>query len=84
MKNREKYLINISEFDLMSSIEENTGVCPIRAVAGISRVEKADDRTTENIRLKKFISSIRSYYRENIAWVDLFEEQAAELITEEG
>ncbi len=42
MKNREKYLINISEFDLMSSIEENTGVCPIRAVAGISRVEKAE------------------------------------------
>lgn len=46
--------------------------------------KQLDDRTTENIRLKKFILSIRSYYRENIAWVDLFEEQAAELITEEG
>lgn len=30
----------------------------------------------ENAELKKLLRSIRSYYRENIAWVDLFEEQA--------
>ena len=34
----------------------------------------------ENAELKKLLRSIRSYYRENIAWVDLFEEQADALI----
>ena len=28
----------------------------------------------------KLLSSVRSYYRDNIAWVDLFEEQAACLL----
>lgn len=31
----------------------------------------------------KLLRSIQSYYRENIAWVDLFEEQAAELLAED-
>lgn len=34
----------------------------------------------ENAELKKLLRSIRSYYRENIAWVDLFEEDAQRLM----
>ena len=34
----------------------------------------------ENAELKKLLRSIRSYYRENIAWVDLFEEDAQKLM----
>lgn len=34
----------------------------------------------ENAELKKLLSSIRSFYRENIAWVDLFEEDARRLL----
>lgn len=40
MKNREKYIAKHNEYDLMTAIERNTGCCPIRAVAGISREEK--------------------------------------------
>lgn len=40
MKNREKYFTKQCEYDLMMNIERNTGSCPIRAVAGISREEK--------------------------------------------
>ena len=34
----------------------------------------------ENAELKKLLRSIRSYYRENIAWEDLFEEDAQRLM----
>lgn len=34
----------------------------------------------ENAELKKLLSSIRSFYRENIAWVDLYEEDVKSLI----
>lgn len=34
----------------------------------------------ENAELKKLLRSIRSYYRENIAWVDLFEEDVQKLM----
>lgn len=40
MKNRDKYLVNRNEYDLMTSIEENTGICPIRAISGISKESK--------------------------------------------
>lgn len=40
MTNRERYILKRNEYDLMLCIEENTGICPIRAVAGISRQEK--------------------------------------------
>lgn len=33
-----------------------------------------DGLEAENAELKKLLRSIRSYYRENIAWVELFEE----------
>lgn len=42
-----------------------------------SYVEKLESKVAERDKLLK---SIRSYYRDNIAWVDLFEEQAAELL----
>ena len=41
-KNRDKYILNRNEHDLLITIEENTGICPIRAVAGISRDEKIE------------------------------------------
>lgn len=40
MKNRDKYLVNRNEYDLMTAIEENTGICPIRAISGISKESK--------------------------------------------
>jgi hypothetical protein len=40
MKNREKYITKVNECDLMNTIEKNTGICPIRAVAGIKKWEK--------------------------------------------
>jgi len=40
MTNRKKYFTKQNEYDLMMAIENNTGTCPIRAVAGISREEK--------------------------------------------
>lgn len=40
MTNRERYILNQAPYDLMLAIERNTGTCPIRAVAGISRDEK--------------------------------------------
>lgn len=42
MKNREKYFTKQSEYDLMMNIEQNTYVCPIRAVAGISSQNKIE------------------------------------------
>ena len=40
MKNRDRYILRRNEYDLMLEIEKNTGICPIRAVAGISHDEK--------------------------------------------
>ena len=40
MTNRDRYIIKRNEYDLMCAVEKNTGICPIRAVAGISREEK--------------------------------------------
>lgn len=40
MKNRDKYITKCNEHDLMMKIEQKTGLCPIRVVAGISREEK--------------------------------------------
>lgn len=40
MKNRDRYILHRNEYDLMLDIEKNTGICPIRAVAGISHDEK--------------------------------------------
>lgn len=46
-----------------------------------SYVEKLESKVAERDNLLK---SIRSYYRDNIAWVDLFEEQAAELLDKDN
>lgn len=40
MKNREKYFTKKNEYDFMKAVEQNTGICPIRAVAGISQEQK--------------------------------------------
>ena len=40
MTNRERYILKRNEYDLMLGIEENTGICPIRTVAGITHEEK--------------------------------------------
>lgn len=40
MRNREKYFIKANEYDIMKAINQNTGICPIRAVAGITTGEK--------------------------------------------
>lgn len=40
MKNRDKYILRKNEYDLLMTFEENTGLCPIRAVAGIDLAEK--------------------------------------------
>ena len=40
MKNRDRYILHRNEYDLMLDIEKNTGICPIRAVAGIKREKK--------------------------------------------
>ena len=40
MKNRDRYILHRNEYDLMLDIEKNTGICPIRTVAGISKEEK--------------------------------------------
>jgi hypothetical protein len=40
MKNRDKYIVSRNEYDLMTAIEENTGICPIRAISGISKENK--------------------------------------------
>ena len=38
--NRDRYILKRNEYDLLMTIESNTGICPIRAVAGIAREEK--------------------------------------------
>ena len=40
MKNRDHYILQKNEFDIMMDIEKNTNTCPIRAIAGISRETK--------------------------------------------
>lgn len=42
MTNRDKYILKKNEYDLMMNILQNTTVCPIRAVAGISTEEKIE------------------------------------------
>ena len=39
--NRDK-ILKTNEYDLLMDIEKNTGICPIRAVAGITRDEKLE------------------------------------------
>jgi len=36
MKNRDKYILQRNEYDMLVSMANNTGVCPLQAVAGIS------------------------------------------------
>lgn len=40
MTNRERFFLSRNEYDIMLEIEKNGSICPIRAVAGISREEK--------------------------------------------
>ena len=40
MTYREHYITKRNEHDLMMAIEQNTGICPIRAVAGINHDDK--------------------------------------------
>lgn len=42
MTNRDKYITKRNESDLMIAINQNTGICPIRAVAGISQEKKLE------------------------------------------
>lgn len=39
--NRDK-ILKTNEYDMLMDIEKNTGICPIRAVAGITREEKIE------------------------------------------
>ena len=40
--NRDRYILKRNEYDLLMAIEANTGICPIRTVAGITREEKLE------------------------------------------